>query len=403
MFTPNTMTSSLQRACLLAPFLGLLAAPSLPLFAQGSGFTYQGQLTDGGNAANGVYDFRFTVHDTSENGNLIDGPATNAATLVSNGVFTTTLNFGAAAFNGAERWLEVAVRTNTSSAAFQPLNPRQRITATPYAVRAAQFSGAVAENQLPGNVARLNSNQTFSGSVTFSNVSGSFAGNASGLTNLNAANLTGTVPDARLSANVALLNRSSQGFAGPIGIGTTNADRPLTIAGSGYAAEWISLKGTNGATAWHLNSLNNGLNIAQSAVSEARLFIATNGNVGIGTATPSSPLTVRGQIRMGANTNLIASGSVEPLRMIRGIVEANGNIVSGSGFTVTRTGTGTYTITFASRFADLPAVLLTPIGNPVCNPAVSGLTADLAFIRFTSPTGAAVEPQYFSISILGAP
>ena len=30
-------------------------------FAQGTAFTYQGRLNDGGNPANGIYDLRFTV------------------------------------------------------------------------------------------------------------------------------------------------------------------------------------------------------------------------------------------------------------------------------------------------------------------------------------------------------
>ena len=58
---------------------------------------------------------------------------------------------------------------------------------------------------------------------------GIFNGNGSGLTALNAASLaSGTVADARLSANVALPNRSAQtfsggtnSFTGNVGIGTT--------------------------------------------------------------------------------------------------------------------------------------------------------------------------------------
>ena len=54
----------------------------------------------------------------------------NALTLnvaVSNGLFTVTLDFGANTLPGADRWLELGVRTNGSSAAFTTLSPRQQL------------------------------------------------------------------------------------------------------------------------------------------------------------------------------------------------------------------------------------------------------------------------------------
>jgi hypothetical protein len=36
--------------------------------AQGTAFTYQGQLNDGGSPANGSYDLTFTVHSTNLGG-----------------------------------------------------------------------------------------------------------------------------------------------------------------------------------------------------------------------------------------------------------------------------------------------------------------------------------------------
>jgi hypothetical protein len=49
---------------------------------------------------------------------------------VSNGLFTVTLDFGSE-FNGADRWLELAVRTN-GGVAFTALTPRQAVMPTPY-------------------------------------------------------------------------------------------------------------------------------------------------------------------------------------------------------------------------------------------------------------------------------
>jgi hypothetical protein len=118
---------------------------------------------------------------------------------------------------------------------------------------------------------------------------------------LNAASLgSGTMPDARLSANVALRSGGNtfDGIqvitGGNVGVGTTSPDRPLSVRGIGGNAEWLSLKDTNGATKWHLNHFQSGLNFAQSGVADGRLFLATNGNVGIGTSTPATKLHLAG-------------------------------------------------------------------------------------------------------------
>src|SRR6185295_11333739 len=105
---------------------------------------------------------------------------------VTNGLFTTTLDFGSGVFDGTDRWLEIAVRTN-GNPTFFTLYSRQKLNPTPYAVRAGNFSGAIQDAQLSTNVALLNASQTFSGNVRFSSVgntfSGSFTGNGVGLTN----------------------------------------------------------------------------------------------------------------------------------------------------------------------------------------------------------------------------
>jgi hypothetical protein len=63
--------------------------------AQGTAFTYQGRLNDGGPAANGSYDLKFTLFDASAAGNALgSSPVTNANLSVSNGRFTATQNFG---------------------------------------------------------------------------------------------------------------------------------------------------------------------------------------------------------------------------------------------------------------------------------------------------------------------
>ena len=108
--------------------------------AQGTAFTYQGQLNDNGAPANGSYDLKFSLFDAAAAGTLVAGPLTNSATAVSSGLFTVTLDFGAGVFPGADRWLEIGVRTN-GGGVFTTLSPRQEITAVPYAITAGNLTG----------------------------------------------------------------------------------------------------------------------------------------------------------------------------------------------------------------------------------------------------------------------
>jgi len=131
--------------------LALHLSLTLPALADATAFTWQGRLSDSGQPATGLYDLRFTLHDAPTGGTAL-GTNTLPAAAVSNGLYTATLDFGTNAFDGSARWLEFAVRTN-GAPDFTTLAPRQLVTPTPYAIRAANFSGAVTEAQLPANVA----------------------------------------------------------------------------------------------------------------------------------------------------------------------------------------------------------------------------------------------------------
>jgi hypothetical protein len=148
--------------------------------AQGTAFTYQGRLNDAGAPANGIYDLEFRIFDAVSGGaGQVGGALTNTATPVSNGLFTVVLEFGAGIFNGANRWLQIGVRTN-GGGSFAALNQRQAFSATPYAIMAGNVSGVISNSALPFA-------PVFPGTVT----AGSFVGNGVGVTNVNAASLGG--------------------------------------------------------------------------------------------------------------------------------------------------------------------------------------------------------------------
>lgn len=164
-------------------------------FGQGTAFTYQGRLNNSTNPANGSYDLRFTLYNAGVGGAQQGPILTNSAVPVSAGLFNVTLDFGTGVFTGADRWLDIAMRTN-GSGAFTTLSPRQQLTATPYSTTAGNLTGVLPAASLVG---------TYSGAVTLNNPANSLGGNGANLTSLNAGQLaSGTVADARLSSNVAL-------------------------------------------------------------------------------------------------------------------------------------------------------------------------------------------------------
>ena len=57
-------------------------------------FTYQGRLTDSGDAADGVYDFQFKLHDVETGGGQVGSPAASNDIAVAGGLFTVQLDFG---------------------------------------------------------------------------------------------------------------------------------------------------------------------------------------------------------------------------------------------------------------------------------------------------------------------
>lgn len=199
------------------------------VYAQTSTFTYQGRLTDANMAPNATYQMQFALYDAVTAGTQIGSTVENTAVAVNNGVFTVQLDYGSTAFTGAERYLEISVRRN-SSESYVILVPRQRVTSSPHALRARSsetsttadnftggLSGDVEGTQSATVVARVdgvsaekignagravvtatsantsntlvkrNAAGSFSGNVITAE---SFAGTGSGITSLNGSNIT---------------------------------------------------------------------------------------------------------------------------------------------------------------------------------------------------------------------
>ncbi len=205
----------MQKLALLLPIIILAAGLSL---AQTSGFTYQGKLAASGAPANGDYQFQFKLFGGPTAVDQFGSTQTVVAT-VQNGIFTTRLDFGAAAFPpNTDLWLEIGVRSSGSSNSYEVLSPRQQLNSVPFAIRslksleadnATTLNGisstsyvqttdsrlSDARSPLPGSASYIqnsaaqqygNFNIIGDGTVGGTLAAGSFVGDGSRLTNIHA-------------------------------------------------------------------------------------------------------------------------------------------------------------------------------------------------------------------------
>lgn len=129
------------------------------LGAQGTAFTYQGQLQDNGSPANGTYNLEFSLYNSqSPGGSQFGSTITTNGVFVTNGLFTVTVDFGAGIFIGTPYWMQIGVETN-GAASFTALSLRQQLTPAPYAIygenagTAATANGVAAGSVTGGGIA----------------------------------------------------------------------------------------------------------------------------------------------------------------------------------------------------------------------------------------------------------
>ncbi|MFC1806661.1 hypothetical protein ACFL09_06765, partial [Planctomycetota bacterium] len=127
---------ALHRVWIGALVWATLLAGSARASELGTEFAYQGRLRQGGAPLTGTPDLAFSLWDAATDGAQIGTPQSLLSHPVTNGLFMAPLDFGAGAFDGAARWLQIVVEGET-------LAPRQKLTAAPYALYAlgAPWSG----------------------------------------------------------------------------------------------------------------------------------------------------------------------------------------------------------------------------------------------------------------------
>jgi hypothetical protein len=124
--------------------VGQTTTREMGVVAAATAFTYQGRLDGEGGPANGAYDFEFRLYPAASGDDQVGPTVSHSGVVLNQGLFTVLLDFGANAFSGQARYLEIRVRPS-GGGDFITLAPRQALTATPYAIysQAAPWQGLI--------------------------------------------------------------------------------------------------------------------------------------------------------------------------------------------------------------------------------------------------------------------
>ncbi|MCX5691629.1 MAG: hypothetical protein NTV94_17865, partial [Planctomycetota bacterium] len=166
--------------------------------------------------------------------------------------------------------------------------------------------------------ANVTGNLAIGGTISAGTITANLSGNATNATNLNnqpasfytnATNITaGTLAAARLPGSAARTDAANafgnftNSFAGPVAIGATSAAYNLDVVSGGDTQIGLTGNGPLGARTWTIQSsssnntpatgLNNSFQIIDRTAGIGRLLINPAGNIGIGTSTPTTMLSV---------------------------------------------------------------------------------------------------------------
>jgi hypothetical protein len=290
-------------AIVLSILLGATAASG-----QTTSFTYQGRLTDGGTPANGNYDLQFALWDSLSGGAQVGSTQTLNTVAVSNGVFTVSLDFGANAFPGASRFLEISARPTGGS--FTLLTPRQQITSTPYAVRSLNAASAdsVPASGVPAGSGNYIQNTASPQASSNFNISGN--GTAGGTLS---GNLVNAATQYNLNGSRILSNAGASNLFAGVGAGAANT----TGTFNAFFAQRAGEANKDGA----FNSFFGGLAGLANTTGFSNSFFGLNagrdntigsGNTFIGAGAGSSNTTGDNNTIIGGNADVIPGPIFNP-------------------------------------------------------------------------------------------
>lgn len=200
-----------------------------------------------------------------------------------------------------------------------------------------------------------------------------------------------------LSVPYALYAKNAtSGLTGPTG--------PTGTAGTNGATGPTGTNGTNGATGATGTTGPSGGPIGPTGATGATGPVGSIGNTGLtgstgatGTIGATGATGPTGSTYTAGNGITINSNVISTTdRMIKGIVGASGNIITGSGFTINHPTTGSYYITFSTAFSSTPVGVVSLITNASNLAYIYYISASSMTIVTTGPTD-----NEFSFIVIG--
>jgi hypothetical protein len=333
----------LSRQLLITVTIAILATIA---GAQTTAFTYQGNLVVGGVPANGNFDFQFILFAVPTGGSSIGLGVGVSNVAVTNGAFTTLVNFGNQ-FPGAERWLEIRVRP-AGQGGFTTLAPRQVITSSPYAVKslntellggfqASQFVLTTdsrlsdARAPLPNSASYIQNRTTQQAASSF-NISGS--GAIGGPLNV----VDSSTFQKALSIGTTLSVGETASVGGNLTVaGTLTVNSPATATGPINTASHFNIGGNFALGRSRLDLFNTDVTprgftfevlnnpeflVVKNELGSTLLTVASDGKVGIGDNTPTeATLEVGGSAQISGSLALGQLGGSVGEHLCKGVGE----------------------------------------------------------------------------------
>lgn len=322
----SRLVSVLAMACVTL----LTTASAYAQLPLGTAFSFQGELRLQNVVVNSPTDFVFQLYDQPAAGTLI-GSNTLPNVPVSRGVFSVDLDYGAAAFAGDRRWVEIRVRNPAGAGVFVTLNPRVELRATPNALFARSIgnnsvnsakivNGSISNADLSDNL--ITSAKIFDGAVTAADIAPSLVSSVDGVVNdggnidlVAGANVTITPNDAANTITIAasgnagtldgldstsfLRSNTSDVFtAGALttASGTTlNVDGTLDVGGAFNAADGTTLVIQGTPANFAIAGANLELDLADSGADTVRAhgaFEVVDGQVFLNADGPDADSTI---------------------------------------------------------------------------------------------------------------